>query len=269
MNVMVNVPRAIPEDLRRVQIQASDPAISAWVAANAGSGKTHVLAQRVIRLLLRGIAPAKILCLTFTKAAAANMANQAFATLADWVALDDAGLDEAIAAIEGRRPPAAIRIRGRRLFAEALETPGGLKVQTIHAFCTRLLHQFPFEADVAARFSVLEEFAQRDLLERLRLEVLLKAAGAPESPLGRALAAAITAGADKAFGAAVEDLIEKRDALIAWIERAGGVEPAIAELSAALGVAPAETLETIELKMTQSPHLPVAEWHAIAALLAA
>jgi ATP-dependent helicase/nuclease subunit A len=142
-------------------------------------------------------------------------------------------------------------------------------VQTIHAFCTRLLHQFPFEADVAARFSVLEEFAQRDLLERLRLEVLLEAAAVPESALGRALTAAITAGADKAFGAAVEDLIDKRDALIAWIERAGGIEAAIAELSATLGVAPAETLESIELAMTQSPNLPVAEWHAVAALLAA
>src|SRR5437667_3859461 len=192
MNVMVNVPRAIPEDLRRVQIQASDPAISAWVAANAGSGKTHVLAQRVIRLLLRGIAPAKILCLTFTKAAAANMANQAFATLADWVALDDAGLDEAIAAIEGRRPPAAIRIRGRRLFAEALETPGGLKVQTIHAFCARLLHQFPFEADVAARFEVLEDRTRSELIDRQRMAVLLEASATPDSALGRALSTAIT-----------------------------------------------------------------------------
>src|SRR5216684_7917023 len=107
MNVSINAPRAvraIPEELRRAQIEASDPGASAWVAANAGSGKTHVLAQRVIRLLLRGVEPAKILCLTFTKAAAANMANQVFATLAQWVALDDDKLDGAIAEIEGRRP---------------------------------------------------------------------------------------------------------------------------------------------------------------------
>ena len=259
----------IPDDVLRVQREASDPSASAWVAANAGSGKTHVLAQRVIRLLLRGIEPAKILCLTFTKAAAANMANQVFATLAQWVALDDEKLDRTIATIEGTRPDAASRAKARRLFAQALETPGGLKVQTIHAFCTRLLHQFPFEADVAARFSVLEEFAQRDLLERLRLEVLLEAAAAPESRLGRALATAITAGADKAFGAAVEDLIGKREALIAWTERAGGIDAAIAELSATLGVGPAETLESIELAMTHSPNLPVAEWNAVAALLAA
>src|SRR6266516_1703816 len=231
--VMTEILRQIPEDVLRVQTEASDPCTSAWVAANAGSGKTHVLAQRVIRLLLRGIEPAKILCLTFTKAAAANMANQVFATLAQWVALDDEKLDRTIATIEGTRPDAASRAKARRLFAQALETPGGLKVQTIHAFCTRLLHQFPFEADVAARFSVLEEFAQRDLLERLRLEVLLEAAAAPESRLGRALATAITAGADKAFGAAVEDLIGKREAL--RTERAGGIDAAIAELSATLG----------------------------------
>ena len=82
--------RTIPEDLRRTQVEASDPAVSAWVTANAGSGKTHVLAQRVIRLLLEGVDPAKILCITFTKAAAANMANRVFDELRRWTALDDA-----------------------------------------------------------------------------------------------------------------------------------------------------------------------------------
>src|ERR1700730_11243080 len=268
MTAVARTVRAIPEVLRRTQVEASDPAASAWVAANAGSGKTHVLAQRVIRLLLRGVEPAKILCLTFTKAAAANMANQVFATLAQWVALDDDKLDAAIEKTEGRRPAAASRARARRLFAEALETPGGLKVQTIHAFCTRLLHQFPFEADVAARFSVLEEFAQRDLVERLRLEILLEASAAPRSALGRALTTAITAGADRAFGTVVEDMIAKRDALVAWVERSGGVEAAIAQLSTTLGITPADTLESIELAMTQSPHLPVTEWNAAAKLLA-
>jgi ATP-dependent helicase/nuclease subunit A len=265
--VMTELPRQIPDDVLVAQRRASDPACSAWVAANAGSGKTHVLAQRVIRLMLRGVEPAKILCLTFTKAAAANMANQVFARLAQWVALDDAALDDAIARIEGDRPDATGRRRARRLFAQALETPGGLKVQTIHAFCARLLHQFPFEADVTARFSVLEEFAQRDLLERLRLEVLLRASAAPETTLGRALAAAITAGADKAFSAAVEDLIEKRDALGAWTERAGGIEAAIVELATTLGTIPGETLESLEHAMVESPNLPAAQWPVVAALL--
>src|SRR5712692_2471941 len=92
----MSAPRIIPDDLIRVQIEASDPGVSAFVAANAGSGKTHVLAQRVIRLLLDGVDPAKILCITFTKAAAANMANRVFDELRRWTALDDAELDEAI-----------------------------------------------------------------------------------------------------------------------------------------------------------------------------
>ncbi len=144
--------RDIPRDVRNVQIDAANPDVSAFVSANAGSGKTHVLAQRVINLLLRGVDPAKILCITFTKAAAANMANRVFGRLAAWTALDDKALDEQIRLSTGAKPEAAQRARARRLFASALETPGGLKVQTIHAFCTRLLHQFPFEANVAARF---------------------------------------------------------------------------------------------------------------------
>ena len=137
--------RIIPPDVSRVQIDAADPDVSAFVSANAGSGKTHVLAQRVINLLLRGVDPAKILCITFTKAAAANMANRVFGTLAEWTTLDDAALDKKIALSTGAKADALQRARARRLFASALETPGGLKVQTIHAFCTRLLHQFPFQ----------------------------------------------------------------------------------------------------------------------------
>src|SRR5262249_61281329 len=99
--------RAIPEDLRRTHVEAADPAVSAWVTANAGSGKTHVLAQRVIRLLLEGVDPAKILCITFTKAAAANMANRVFDELRRWTALDDTELDAAIRRISNIQPDAA------------------------------------------------------------------------------------------------------------------------------------------------------------------
>ena len=131
----MNAPRKIPDVVRDVQVAASDPGVSAWVAANAGSGKTHVLAQRVIRLLLSGVEPARILCITFTKAAAANMANRVFERLAAWTALDDRALDKAMKEIGVRTIDDALRARARQLFARALETPGGLKVQTIHAFC--------------------------------------------------------------------------------------------------------------------------------------
>src|SRR5947208_6939017 len=96
--------RVIPDELRRLQVEVSDPAVSAWVAANAGSGKTHVLAQRVIRLLLDGVDPGKILCITFTKAAAANMANRVFDELRRWTALTDPELDLAIVRIADITP---------------------------------------------------------------------------------------------------------------------------------------------------------------------
>src|SRR6476659_1913418 len=191
--------RRVPADVHQVQRDASDPGVSAWVAANAGSGKTHVLAQRVIRLLLRGTAPQRILCLTYTKAAAANMANRVFGELAKWTPLSDDELDKEILKIEGHRPSAAQRVHARRLFARALDTPGGLKVQTIHAFCTRLLHQFPFESNVAARFDVLDQTAQTELLAEMSLGVLLDAARAPETALGGALATAVATAADQTF----------------------------------------------------------------------
>ncbi len=179
-------PPGIPPETRAAQQKASDPRHSAWVSANAGSGKTHVLASRVIRLLLHGAAPSKILCLTFTKAAAANMADRVFQTLARWTQLADAALANDIEATGAPRPDEANLARARKLFARAAETPGGLKIQTIHAFCERLLHLFPFEANVPARFEVPDELAQQELLQRAQHDVLAEANINPGT-LGEAL----------------------------------------------------------------------------------
>src|SRR5688572_29380220 len=262
--VYMTAPRVIPEDLLHLQIEASDPEVSAWVAANAGSGKTHVLAQRVIRLLLEGIDPAKILCITFTKAAAANMANRVFEELRRWRALDDAQLAAAIAGISQRRPDAARLARARRLFAVALDSPGGLKVQTIHAFCTRLLHQFPFEANVAARFNVLDEPAETQLLADVTLGVLLDAARTPESPLGRALAMAITMAADQTFKEVVAETIRRRDMVRAWIGHGGSIGTAIAALCGTLGITGDDTSEQVDKDILEGPLLPASEWAAVA-----
>jgi ATP-dependent helicase/nuclease subunit A len=260
--------RPIPPDVLVNQIAASDPATSAWVSANAGSGKTHVLTQRVIRLLLAGIDPAKILCITFTKAAAANMANRVFDTLAQWTAFDDAALDQAIAAVGGGKADAAMRARARRLFATALETPGGLKVQTIHAFCTRLLHQFPFEANVAARFTVLDDTATSQLLDQLLLEVLLEGAAEPTGRIGRALASAITFAADQTFKDVVRAAIAERRKVHAWLAAAGDIDAAMAQLSVALGIDPGESREGIEDEFWADSPIEASEWPAIAAVLA-
>ena len=263
----MNAPRKIPSDVSRVQIEAADPDVSAFVSANAGSGKTHVLAQRVINLLLRGVDPAKILCITFTKAAAANMANRIFTTLAEWATLDDKALDGKIKLSTGEKADAGKRVRARRLFASALETPGGLKVQTIHAFCTRLLHQFPFEADVAARFTVLDDATTTQTLDKLTLNVLLEASAKPESALGCALATAIVVAADQTFKDVVTDAIAERDKITAWIARAGSVDAAIAELSGIFGVDPNDTPESLEQEFFSHSLIPAAEWPALIEIL--
>ncbi|MGF1542946.1 MAG: double-strand break repair helicase AddA [Parvularculaceae bacterium] len=145
------------------QRRAADPATSAFVSANAGSGKTRVLTNRVARLLLAGSPPEKILCVTFTKAAAAEMAERLFDLLGGWAFADDAALAAPLDDLEG--PPARgergapALARARRLFAQALETPGGLKIQTIHSFCDSVLKRFPLEARASPGFSVLEEAA--------------------------------------------------------------------------------------------------------------
>ena len=236
----------IPPQVRELQRAVAAPDVSAWVAANAGSGKTHVLAQRVINLLLDGVAPEKILCITFTKAAAANMAKRVFDTLAAWTTLDDTALDTAIREGSGIASDTRRRTAARRLFARALETPGGLKVQTIHAFCTQLLHQFPFEANVAARFTVLDEAQQTQLLEQITLHVLLDGARDPQSPLGRALAVAMTAAADQTFREVIRTAIGRHDTIARWVMQEGDVETAIAALSRALGIEPATSRESVE-----------------------
>ncbi|MFZ1952817.1 MAG: double-strand break repair helicase AddA [Pseudolabrys sp.] len=259
----MSLTRQIPDAAKARQIAAADPERSVFVSANAGSGKTHVLVQRVINLLLRGEDPAKILCITFTKAAAANMATRVFNTLAEWTALDDDALDAKIRLATGKAPDAARRAIARRLFANALETPGGLKVQTIHAFCTRLLHQFPFEADVAARFEVLDEAATSQLLNELTLEVLLEGASKSDGALGNALAAAITAAADITFKEVIAETIGKRDLITEWTGRAGGIQQAIDELSRTFGLMPGDSVQAVEKEYLSAALILQIEWPAL------
>lgn len=168
---------SVPPETQALQANASDPAASAWVSANAGSGKTTVLVRRVLRLMLAGVAPERILCLTFTTAAAANMANRLFDTLAKWVPLDDAALGTELAHLLGRAATLAENNRARQLFAEALETPGGLKIQTIHAFCTRVLQSAPFEAGLSAHFEVISDTERAAAIEAAIARTLNLASG--------------------------------------------------------------------------------------------
>ncbi|WP_233712990.1 double-strand break repair helicase AddA [Amaricoccus solimangrovi] len=162
-------PAGAPTDATLAQWRAAKPDASSWVSANAGSGKTRVLTDRVARLLLARTDPRRILCLTYTKAAAAEMQNRLFATLGKWAMLDDDALRAELLKLgeEGPPPSAEELNEARRLFARGLETPGGLKIQTIHAFCDALLRRFPLEAGVAPSFQMLDDRAARALREEV------------------------------------------------------------------------------------------------------
>lgn len=166
------------------QALAANPDWSIWVSANAGSGKTYVLTRRVLRLLLAGVKPETILCLTYTKAAAAEMRRRVAGSLADWAVMDETALSKTLADLEGRVVSTDLLARARTLFAKALETPGGLKIVTIHAFCESVLHRFPLEAQVPFDFSVIEDDERTGMVLAAREAVLaqgLGAAGAVET----------------------------------------------------------------------------------------
>ncbi|TPM40173.1 double-strand break repair helicase AddA [Mesorhizobium sp. B2-3-4] len=241
----------IPSDTSSSQARAADPGNSAWVSANAGSGKTHVLAQRVIRLLLNGTDPSKILCLTYTRAAAANMSNRVFSTLSDWTALGDAELDAKIAALEGRRPDRDTMRRARRLFAEALETPGGLKIQTIHAFCESVLHQFPLEANIPAHFEMLDSQMEASLFAAARRE-MISAAG--DRILAEAFATVLERGGEAGLDALLGEIVRKRDGLRAFLDAVGrdGFQPLFDEFD----FRPGQTAEGIAASVWPLPDFP-------------
>ena len=181
------------------QGRASSPEASAWVSANAGAGKTHVLKLRVLRLMLAGTPPERILCLTYTKAAAAEMAQRVFDELSEWATLDDEKLGKVISDLLQRQPLPEDLLAARMLFARAIETPGGLKVQTIHAFCERLLQRFPLEAAVPPGFSILDDETASTLRNESIDRVLTLANADPDGVLGQALQLCVAKAAEERF----------------------------------------------------------------------
>ncbi|MET0747996.1 MAG: double-strand break repair helicase AddA [Rhizobium sp.] len=223
------------------QSLASDPTRSAWVSANAGSGKTHVLTQRVIRLLLAGARPSAILCLTYTKAAASEMSNRVFDRLAEWATLSDEALIKRITDVEGAVPDVFKLAEARRLFAKALETPGGLKIQTIHAFCEALLHQFPLEANVAGHFSVLDDRAATTLLADARRSLLTATTPEDDAALAEAFAYVLDLGDESGLETLLGEIIAHRNAIRRFTldaEQRGGLDPVMRQR---LGLSATET----------------------------
>jgi ATP-dependent helicase/nuclease subunit A len=239
------------------QLRASHPAASVWVSANAGAGKTHALTTRVTRLLLAGTEPERILCLTYTKAAAAEMSSRLYQRLGTWAMADDEKLKREIAAIEGPLPNKAKLTRARQLFARAIETPGGLKIQTIHAFCQGLLGRFPLEADVAPNFNVLDERGTAEILAEVRNDVLDLVEEDTETPLGHALQFIVGRVDEMGFDKLMQEIARRRAHFWRLIKAYQTPDRAVAALRGELDVLPDETVEGARTDFMSAPQFSV------------
>lgn len=207
------------------QVEAANPKGSRLASANAGSGKTKVLVDRVTRLLLGGTPPDKILCLTYTKAAANEMQNRLFKTLGEWSVMPQDDLIDKLNKLFNttkHRDEEFVR-NARRLFAKALETPEGLKVQTIHAFCERILGRFPIEAGIQPGFEPLDDQEAKALKKRIEVEIYREAYGFPEGVLAHAVRTLAAEKADQTVEKLMNWAAGHVDEIKDW--QAIGIEP--------------------------------------------
>src|SRR5947207_9677416 len=225
------------------QRRALDPEQSVWVAASAGTGKTKVLTDRLLALMLAGTDPARILCLTFTRAAAAEMANRINQSLARWTTLPPGALEEELVALTGRFPEEWEIARARQLFARILDVPGGAKIATIHAFCQALLRRFPLEAGVPPEFAVIDERGAAEALSEAAAAVIGSARADDKGPLAEALALVASYAPEERFIELMTALVGERRKLAAALE--GGEATLRRRLCAALEVAPDATSDSV------------------------
>jgi ATP-dependent helicase/nuclease subunit A len=174
VNDPIGVVRSARDRANAEQLQASDPRVSTFVGASAGSGKTKLLTDRLLRLLLSGAKPERIQCLTFTKAAAAEMALRLQRRLGRWATLDDVELKAELQALHVEPSEQALR-DARALFGIVLDLPGGMRIGTIHAFCQSLLRRFPLEAALSPHFQLVDENEAEDALTEARERMLARA----------------------------------------------------------------------------------------------
>ena len=226
------------------QRRAADPAVSAWVMANAGSGKTRVLTDRVIRLLLADTRPGAILCLTFTKAAAAEMANRLHQRLGAWSVMPEAELRDELVKLQGRQPAREEIALARQLFARTLDSIGRLRIQTIHAFCESLLKRFPLEAGVPPHFSIADDATAKQLIEDARERLLSEAQS--DGVLSNALEFIVGEVEEIGFQAVLAELVAERRKLRRLLgAHDGDIEAVITATRELLGVGADDTPESL------------------------
>ena len=246
---------------------AADPAISAFVTANAGSGKTKTLIDRVARLLLAKVAPEAILCVTYTKAAAAEMQRRLFERLGKWSVTSDADLRAELARLVGEDGDVydAKRLsEARALFAQALETPGGLKIQTIHAFCEKLLRRFPLEAGVSPGFTVMDDQAGAAIARAARRAVAAWV-DTHDDAFAEAYARFSVALDFQSFEAMFTGFEARRGQIMAYVQRCGGLAEAIADAWDRCGFKAPTSAE--DLAAEAMARLDLGAWRAAATVL--
>lgn len=228
-----------------LQRQAADPGVCAWVNASAGSGKTTVLRDRVLRLLLAGAKPTAILCLTFTRAAAAEMANRIATQLREWAIVDQAALAKDLQRLTGIPPAQSTVQRARGLFARVLDAPGGMRIETIHAFCQSLLRRFPLEAQVAPHFRLIEERDSAELLFEAREAMLIAARDAQPPALKQALDHVVGRMHESRLKELFGAFMDERDRLESLRDGMDSPEALRRALATRLGVAPDLTPDAV------------------------
>ncbi len=248
------------------QREAANPLHSVWVEASAGTGKTKVLSDRVLRLLLSGVQPAKILCLTYTKAAAVEMSSRIAGRLSRWAVASDDDLHKELLKLLGSLPEnhkdyAKLEAQARKLFAVLLDTPGGMKIQTIHSFCQEVLKRFPLEAKVSPYFEVMDDRTAAEALEDIKQALLQKIELEPESRAGKALAFLTKNVSEFQFPKIMNAIAEARNKIIRLFAAYGDAEAVLAELSRRLGVAEEDTVESLVAEfMAQADIAEVRRW---------
>ncbi|MBL6934944.1 MAG: double-strand break repair helicase AddA [Alphaproteobacteria bacterium] len=227
------------------QMSAADPKASVWVAANAGAGKTRVLVNRVTRLLLGGTAPGRILCLTFTKAAAAEMSKRLFEQLGAWTTQTDSKLAKELFTLLGRKAEPEEMQEARRLFAATLDAPGGLKIQTIHSFCESLLARFPLEAGVSPHCTVMDERSAAETLDQAYTHVLTQAHDGSHPALEPALNLMVSLVDETVMAKVLKEVATHRHRLKRLFAETGGPRDMGAGLRTLLGLGEKDSRESV------------------------
>ena len=230
------------------QRQAADPQLSIWVNASAGTGKTKVLTDRVLRLLLSGINAGKLLCLTYTKAAAVEMNSRLSKKLSQWAIADDDTLEQELIKLYGILPKNEkqtenLKIKARKLFAVTLDTPGGIKIQTIHSFCQEILKRFPIEAGISPYFEVMDNRAEHEAIEEIKKQLIEKINNQSETYLAQAVSFLTANINETKFPGIIDQIIKNRSKIERLFRKYETVDEIIENQAQKLGINPNKTDE--------------------------